>query len=120
MSPGSAIAAQIAQQQLYSSKRMQALTLLCRVYIGMSFKNWLYNPDFNFPLVKYLYLLFYWFFLFAVVYHIGSINYEVKEEIIRGAFSCYGPIRSLSMSFDPGTQRHKGFSFLEYVHAVFT
>lgn len=39
MSPGSAIAAQIAQQQLYSSKRMQALTLLCRVYIGMSFKN---------------------------------------------------------------------------------
>ena len=34
MSPSSAIAAQIAQQQLFSSKRMQALTLLCRVYIG--------------------------------------------------------------------------------------
>ena len=44
----------------------------------------------------------------------GSINYEVKDEAIRRAFEPFGPIRNLAMSYDPTTQRHKGFAFLEY------
>ncbi|CAK9298539.1 unnamed protein product [Gordionus sp. m RMFG-2023] len=46
--------------------------------------------------------------------YIGSINFEVKEETIKTAFLPFGPIRSISMSYDPLTQRHKGFAFLEY------
>ena len=38
----------------------------------------------------------------------GSINFEVKEDTIRQAFLPFGPIRSISMSWDPITQKHKG------------
>ena len=46
--------------------------------------------------------------------YVGSINFEVKEDTIRQAFLPFGPIRSISMSFDPITQKHKGFAFVEY------
>ena len=46
--------------------------------------------------------------------YVGSINFEVKEDTIRQAFLPFGPIRSISMSWDPITQKHKGFAFVEY------
>jgi len=46
--------------------------------------------------------------------YVGSINFEVKEEMIRTAFLPFGPIKSISMSWDPLTQKHKGFAFVEY------
>lgn len=46
--------------------------------------------------------------------YVGSINFEVREDTIRQAFLPFGPIRSISMSFDPITQKHKGFAFVEY------
>lgn len=46
--------------------------------------------------------------------YVGSISFEVKEETIRQAFLPFGPIRSISMSWDPITQKHKGFAFVEY------
>ena len=46
--------------------------------------------------------------------YVGSINFEVKEDTIRQSFLPFGPIRSISMSWDPITQKHKGFAFVEY------
>lgn len=46
--------------------------------------------------------------------YVGSINFEVKEDTIRQAFLPFGPIRSISMSWDPLMQKHKGFAFVEY------
>lgn len=44
----------------------------------------------------------------------GSIFYEVKEEQVRSAFAQFGPIRSISMSWDAITNKHKGFAFIEF------
>ena len=46
--------------------------------------------------------------------YVGSIFYEVKEEIVRTQFSAFGPIRSISMSWDAATNKHKGFAFIEF------
>lgn len=46
--------------------------------------------------------------------YVGSVNFEVKEEMIRSSFGAFGPIRSINMSFDPITGHHKGFAFVEY------
>lgn len=46
--------------------------------------------------------------------YVGSIYYDLKEEVIRNAFSPFGPFKSINMSFDPITGKHKGFAFIEY------
>ncbi len=46
--------------------------------------------------------------------YVGSISFELKEDTIRQAFSPFGPIKSINMSWDPLTQKHKGFAFVEY------
>ncbi len=46
--------------------------------------------------------------------YVGSIFYEVKEESVRTSFSAFGPIRSISMSWDAATNKHKGFAFIEF------
>ncbi|XP_014286590.1 poly(U)-binding-splicing factor half pint isoform X4 [Halyomorpha halys] len=46
--------------------------------------------------------------------YVGSISFELKEDTIRQAFSPFGPIKSINMSWDPVTQKHKGFAFVEY------
>lgn len=38
----------------------------------------------------------------------------MKEDTIRAAFLPFGPIKSINMSWDPITQKHKGFAFVEY------
>jgi len=45
---------------------------------------------------------------------VGSIFYEVKEEQVRTTFGAFGPIRSISMSWDAATNKHKGFAFIEF------
>lgn len=50
--------------------------------------------------------------LFSV--YVGSISFELKEDTIRAAFLPFGPIKSINMSWDPITQKHKGFAFVEY------
>ena len=52
-------------------------------------------------------------FLIHRVY-VGSISFELKEDTIRAAFLPFGPIKSINMSWDPVTQKHKGFAFVEY------
>lgn len=44
----------------------------------------------------------------------GSISFELKEDTIRASFLPFGPIKSINMSWDPVTQKHKGFAFVEY------
>lgn len=44
----------------------------------------------------------------------GSINFEIKEDTIRQAFLPFGPIKSVNLSWDPITNKHKGFAFIEY------
>lgn len=46
--------------------------------------------------------------------YVGSISFELKEDMVRGAFAPFGPIKSINMSWDPVTQKHKGFAFVEY------
>lgn len=46
--------------------------------------------------------------------YVGSISFELKEDMVRSAFSPFGPIKSINMSWDPVTQKHKGFAFVEY------
>ncbi|XP_042239781.1 poly(U)-binding-splicing factor PUF60-like isoform X2 [Homarus americanus] len=46
--------------------------------------------------------------------YVGSISFELKEDTIRQAFVPFGPIKSINMSWDPVTQKHKGFAFVEY------
>jgi len=46
--------------------------------------------------------------------YVGCINYDTREESIKQAFNAFGPIRSITMSWDPLTQKHKGFAFVEF------
>ena len=40
--------------------------------------------------------------------YVGSINFEVGEEQLKTMFGPFGPLKSVSMSWDPITQKHKG------------
>ena len=46
--------------------------------------------------------------------YVGCINYDVREDSIKQAFLPFGPIRSISMSWDSMTGKHKGFAFVEF------
>ncbi|CAF3422450.1 unnamed protein product [Rotaria sp. Silwood1] len=46
--------------------------------------------------------------------YIGSINFELNEAMLKQAFQPFGPVKAVSLTFDPVTNRHKGFAFLEY------
>eukprot|EP00117_Sycon_ciliatum_P042277 scpid91577/ scgid0747/ Poly(U)-binding-splicing factor PUF60; 60 kDa poly(U)-binding-splicing factor len=46
--------------------------------------------------------------------YIGSISFEMHENQVKEAFSPFGPIKSLDMSWDSVTMKHKGFCFIEY------
>ncbi|KAF5397148.1 Poly-U binding splicing factor b [Paragonimus heterotremus] len=46
--------------------------------------------------------------------YVGSISYDVREDSLRQSFSAFGSIKTVSMSWDPATQKHKGFAFLEF------
>jgi len=46
--------------------------------------------------------------------YVGSINFEVREDTLKTTFGPFGPIKSISMSWDPLTQKHKGFAFIDY------
>lgn len=46
--------------------------------------------------------------------YVGSISFEVREETIKGIFSPFGAIKSINMSWDPISLKHKGFAFVEY------
>ena len=38
----------------------------------------------------------------------------MNEAMLKQAFQPFGPVKSVSLTFDPVTNRHKGFAFLEY------
>ena len=46
--------------------------------------------------------------------YVGSINFELNEAMLKTAFSPFGPVKAVSLSYDTATNRHKGFAFLEY------
>ncbi|KAI7835175.1 hypothetical protein BX661DRAFT_176239 [Kickxella alabastrina] len=46
--------------------------------------------------------------------YVGSINFDLTDEHIHRVFSEYGPVRSVSMSKDPASGRHRGYGFVEY------
>ncbi|KAI9481777.1 hypothetical protein LPJ78_003857 [Coemansia sp. RSA 989] len=46
--------------------------------------------------------------------YVGSVNFELTEELVARAFSEFGQVRSVSMAKDAGSGRHKGFGFVEY------
>lgn len=52
--------------------------------------------------------------LFIFRIYVGSINFDVREDTIRIAFQPFGPIRSVSLSWDALANKHKGFAFVEY------
>jgi len=46
--------------------------------------------------------------------YVGSISFELREETIKAAFAPFGAIKSINMSWDQVTLKHKGFAFVEY------
>eukprot|EP00842_Homolaphlyctis_polyrhiza_P000679 jgi/Hompol1/1611/HPOL_001669-RA len=46
--------------------------------------------------------------------YVGSVQYDMTEEHMRLAFVQFGAIKSVSMTLDPTTGRHKGFCFIEF------
>ncbi|CAH8565893.1 unnamed protein product [Dicrocoelium dendriticum] len=46
--------------------------------------------------------------------YVGSISYDLKEDSIKVAFQPFGPIKTVTMSWDAATQKHKGFAFIEF------
>lgn len=46
--------------------------------------------------------------------YVGSINYDIREDAIKTAFKVYGPVKAVSLSYDPITQKHMGYAFLEF------
>lgn len=46
--------------------------------------------------------------------YVGSIYYELGEDTIRQAFAPFGPIKSIDMSWDSVTMKHK-VSITEYL-----
>ncbi|KAJ1921089.1 hypothetical protein H4219_000947 [Mycoemilia scoparia] len=46
--------------------------------------------------------------------YVGSINFEMTDDHIRQVFGEFGAVKSISMSVDSMTGRHKGFGFVEY------
>ncbi|KAL3320670.1 Poly(U)-binding-splicing factor puf60 [Cichlidogyrus casuarinus] len=46
--------------------------------------------------------------------YIGSIFFEVGEPELRKAFEQFGPIRSVVLSHEPLTGKHKGYAFMEF------
>ncbi|CAG8460205.1 5158_t:CDS:2 [Ambispora gerdemannii] len=46
--------------------------------------------------------------------YVGSINFELTEQHLRVVFGQFGAIKSVSMSLDPITGKHKGFCFIEF------
>lgn len=49
--------------------------------------------------------------------YVGSLNYSVTEVEIRAIFGSIGPIKIIDMSYDPLTQRSKGYCFIDYEQA---
>ena len=44
----------------------------------------------------------------------GSINFELGEDSVRQAFAPFGTIKSINLSWDNVSMKHKGYAFLEY------
>ena len=53
------------------------------------------------------------YFVFNRIY-VGSINFEISEDTVKQSFLPFGPIKSVNLSRDPLTNKHKGFAFIEY------
>lgn len=39
--------------------------------------------------------------------YVGSVYYDMSPDTVKTAFHPFGPIKSIDMSFDPITQKHK-------------
>uniref|UniRef100_H2YAK8 RRM domain-containing protein n=1 Tax=Ciona savignyi TaxID=51511 RepID=H2YAK8_CIOSA len=46
--------------------------------------------------------------------YVGSIYYDIDHHMIRDAFTPFGTIKSLDMSYDPITGKHKGYCFIDF------
>ena len=46
--------------------------------------------------------------------YVGSIYYELGEDTLRNAFSPFGTVKSINMSWDAITMKHKGYAFVEF------
>nr|XP_039262550.1 poly(U)-binding-splicing factor PUF60-like [Styela clava] len=46
--------------------------------------------------------------------YVGSIYYDITQEQVRNSFTPFGPVKSMDMSFDPITHKHKGYCFIDF------
>ncbi len=51
--------------------------------------------------------------------YVGSIYYELGEDTVRQAFAPFGPIKSIDMSWDSVTLKHKVRSFFFFFFLLF-
>ena len=46
--------------------------------------------------------------------YVGSLNVDVDEQMLRVGFSPFGAIKTINLSWDPITNKHKGFHSLPH------
>ncbi|KAJ3217497.1 Poly(U)-binding-splicing factor puf60 [Dinochytrium kinnereticum] len=46
--------------------------------------------------------------------YVGSISFDLNDVHIKEVFSQFGSVKTVTMSLDPTTQKHKGFCFVEF------
>ena len=46
--------------------------------------------------------------------YVGSIYYELGEDTLKTAFCPFGTVKSINMSWDAITMKHKGYAFVEF------
>jgi len=46
--------------------------------------------------------------------YVGSINFDITEDVVKQAFLPFGPMKSISLGYDHLANKHKGYSFIEY------
>lgn len=46
--------------------------------------------------------------------YVGSIYYDITQDQVRNSFTPFGPVKSMDMSFDPITHKHKGYCFIDF------
>ena len=49
--------------------------------------------------------------------YVGSLHFNINEEMLRGIFEPFGPINSITLMMDYETGRSKGYGFVTYEKA---
>lgn len=50
--------------------------------------------------------------------YVGSLHFNITEDMLRGIFEPFGKIDSIQLIMDPETQRSKGYGFITVIFLI--